>query len=254
MDTYKLEILGLAQTRWVESVDEQLQSGHYFMFSGNNAERVNGLGIMISSHPIWTALKNVGVPEKIIALIRELYQDADCSVLFKGTKSNKFQVDRGIRQGWVLSSLLFVVVFDRVLHKTNTDAPGGMQWRPHQKLSDLDYVDDMCFLAHRLPELKNTLDALIENAKQVGLRVNFKKTKLMRVETLNQNAHSTICNNSEEIIEDVEQFCYLGSVITKMVALKRMLTRVSTRSDMLFIGLIAFRQHIRSASKPNCVF
>ena len=36
----------------------------------------------IKRHAIWTALKNVGVPEKIIALIRELYQDADCSVHF----------------------------------------------------------------------------------------------------------------------------------------------------------------------------
>ena len=65
----------------------------------------------------------------------------------------------------------------------------------------------------RLPELKNKLDALIENAKQVGLRVNFKKTKLMR-ETYATKL-STIYNNSEEIIEDVEQFCYLGNVITK---------------------------------------
>ena len=122
-----------------------------------------------------------------------------CGVLFKLTKSNKFQVDKGVRQECVIS--LFVVVLDSVLKKTNTDDPGGIQWRPQQKLSDLDYADDK-------------LDALIENAKQVGLRVNFKKTKLMRVETPNQNALATICNNSEDIIEDVEQFCYLGTVIT----------------------------------------
>ena len=36
----------------------------------------------------------------------------------------------------------------------------------------------------------------------------------MGVETPNQNALSTICNNSEEIIEDVEHLCYRGSVIT----------------------------------------
>ena len=61
---------------------------------------------------LWIVLKNV---------IRELYQDADCSVLFTGTKSNKFQVDRGVRQGCVLWPLLFVVVLDSVLKKTNTD-------------------------------------------------------------------------------------------------------------------------------------
>ena len=33
-----------------------------------------------------------------------------------------------------------------------------------------------------------------------------------------------------------------------------MLTRVSTRPDMLFIGLTAFGQQVTSASKLNCVF
>ena len=70
-------------------------------------------------------------------------------------------------------------------------------------------------LAHRLPELKDKLHAIIEDTKQVGLRVNFKKSKLMRVEIPNQNALSKICNNSEEIIEDVEQLCYLESVNAK---------------------------------------
>ena len=44
----------------------------------------------IKIHAMWTALKNIGV-------IFNFYQDADYSVLFKGTKSNKFQIDRGIR-------------------------------------------------------------------------------------------------------------------------------------------------------------
>ena len=48
MVIYKLEILALAKTRWVGSEDEQLQSGDHFMLSGNNAERVNDVGIIIS--------------------------------------------------------------------------------------------------------------------------------------------------------------------------------------------------------------
>ena len=53
---------------------------------------------LIKRYAIWTALKNVGLPEKIVALVPELYQDADCSMLFKGTKSNKSPVDKGVQQ------------------------------------------------------------------------------------------------------------------------------------------------------------
>ena len=44
MDTNNLEILELAETRWHGSEDEQLQSSHYFMLSGMNAERGNNIG------------------------------------------------------------------------------------------------------------------------------------------------------------------------------------------------------------------
>ena len=54
---------------------------------------LNGLFDIIKRHSKWTDLKKVAVLEKIIALNREFDQDADCSMLFKGTKSNKFQVD-----------------------------------------------------------------------------------------------------------------------------------------------------------------
>ena len=48
MDTYKLEILGLADNRWVGRGDEQQQSSHYFLYAGYKAEILNGLGIIIS--------------------------------------------------------------------------------------------------------------------------------------------------------------------------------------------------------------
>ena len=71
----------------------------------------------------------------------------------------------------------------------------------------------------------------------------------MGVETPNQNALSTICNNSEEIIEDVEQFCYFARVITKNGDAEAILTR----PNMLFIGLTAFGRHATLASKPNAI-
>ena len=56
------------------------------------------------------------MPNKIIALIREPYQDA---VYFKGTKSYKLKIDKRVRQEIVLSYLLLVLVFDSDLKNTN---------------------------------------------------------------------------------------------------------------------------------------
>ncbi|KNE87421.1 hypothetical protein PSTG_19194, partial [Puccinia striiformis f. sp. tritici PST-78] len=39
MDKYNLDILGLAETRWIGSGEEKLQNGHHFMYSGNNTNK-----------------------------------------------------------------------------------------------------------------------------------------------------------------------------------------------------------------------
>ena len=90
---------------------------------------------------IWSSLKSCGVPDRIIDLIQELYSNAFCHVRFKNKCSDKFTVANGVRQGCVLSPSLYIIVLDMVLKGINIEAPGGIQWRPYQKLSDLDYED-----------------------------------------------------------------------------------------------------------------
>lgn len=164
---------------------------------------------------IWSALQNLGIPETIVNLIKELYRDAACSVRYKGKHSAKFNISRGVRQGCVLSPLLFLVVLDSVLVQTNIQAPNGIQWRPFQKLNDLDYADDICMMTHRLPDMENKLRSLIVNAAKVGLRVNFGKTKVMRIKTNCSDPLTATIDDNLVTIEDVEIFSYLGSVITK---------------------------------------
>ena len=85
-------------------------------------------------------------------------------VLFKGRKALSFKLTKDF-EVWVLSPLLIVVVIDSVLKKTNTDARGGIQWRPHQKLCELDPITT---------EIKNVsgvgLDALYAKRTQTLLR------------------------------------------------------------------------------------
>lgn len=164
---------------------------------------------------IWKALYNVGVPEKIINLIRELYCGASCSVRFKGICSNKFQINVGVRQGCVLSPLLFILVLDEVIRKTNAEATDGIQWRLNQRLCDLDYADDICFMSHTLDGAKLKLRSLAQNAAAVGLKINMSKTKLLRLQTTITTPLAIEHRGEHFVVDDVDKFCYLGSTITK---------------------------------------
>ena len=59
---------------------------------------------------IWTKLRNIGVPIiKIISLTQNSYEAFQCRVLHNGNLSEPFSTRTGVRQGCLLSPLLFLV-------------------------------------------------------------------------------------------------------------------------------------------------
>ena len=56
----------------------------------------------------------------------------------------------------MLSPLLFNIVLVTALAKA-TDTPRGIRWTLTDRLEDLDYVDDMCLLAHTFSDIRTKL-------------------------------------------------------------------------------------------------
>ena len=159
---------------------------------------------------MWKVLVEYGIPSKLIVLIKELYSGCSYKVMHKGKLGTPFQVCSGVKQGDILSPLLFLIVLDHVMKKANSQ-PRGIQWSLVSRLEDLDYADDICSLSHNFSDLQQKLQALVHFAKPAGLKVNVAKTKLM---ILNTRCTSKLQIDGQDI-EVVEKFCYLGSMITK---------------------------------------
>ena len=150
------------------------------------------------------------MPEKLIHLIRELYHNTTCRVLHQQRVGSQIPLNSGVRQGCILSPLLFNLVLDSVMSKV-TQEQRGISWGLFDRLEDLDYADDVCLLSHSFTDMQSKLNCLIQEAAKVGLHLNIAKTKSMRIGTNNVN-NFHILNTS---IEEVAEFCYLGSIISK---------------------------------------
>lgn len=68
--------------------------------------------------------------------------------------SEYFSIITGVRQGCILSLLLFLMVVDYVMRKTLEGAELGVNWREHGKLTDLDFVDDLALLEESTDHLQ----------------------------------------------------------------------------------------------------
>lgn len=99
-------------------------------------------------------------------MIKLLYVNATCRILHCGSLSENIHLKTGIKQGCVLSPLLFNIVLDYVLTEADT-SKSGITWNLQNKrrLGDLDYADDdIVLLSHTFADMKNTLQRLTDKA------------------------------------------------------------------------------------------
>jgi len=122
-----------------------------------------------------------------------------------------FQIVTGVRQGCILSPLLFLLVMDWILRRATENNNCGIQWKDGKRLTDLDFADDIALLDDTWEGMRELTGNIEKEAASVGLRINADKTKLMIAG--NMGTSQTITAGGKQI-EEIEDFCYLGSVIS----------------------------------------
>ncbi|CAG2252109.1 unnamed protein product [Mytilus edulis] len=142
-------------------------------------------------------------------MIKLLYDQFSCQVIHGGTMTESFPVTTGVRQGCLLSPLLFLIVVDWVGKSAYKD-PKGIGWTLTTRLEDLEFADDICALSHRFQDAQHQTKSLETVAKQTGLYINAQKTKSMRLNTNQQDCLKI----DDSTVEDVQQFTYLGSIVS----------------------------------------
>jgi hypothetical protein len=164
----------------------------------------------IHRETLWKILRSYGIPPKIVTLMRKFYEHFECSVIVNGELSEWFSVESGVRQGCIISPILFLIAIDWVMRNTTADKARGIQWSLFSQLEDLDFADDLAILSTTHRHLQEKTDRLERFGKQTGLNINTSKTQVMFI---NPKQEEDITVNGEPL-ETVEEFTYLGSVIS----------------------------------------
>ena len=78
--------------------------------------------------------RHYGIPNKIINMLKVQYQGFTCQVLHGGTMTEPIEVKTDVRQGCLLTSLLFLVVLDWMSKNAYEGKRLGLQWSLTQHL------------------------------------------------------------------------------------------------------------------------
>src|SRR5579871_1749783 len=160
---------------------------------------------------LWRLLDHYGIPPKLVNLIKKIYEGTSCKVVHDGKLTDSFQVNTGVRQGCLLSPFLFLLAIDWIMKRSTEQKRTGIQWTLWDHLEDLDFADDVALLAHSHNQMQEKLHTLYKNSVQIVLNINITKTKDLKCNTINESPIKI----DDNLIEEVEDFTYLGSVVDK---------------------------------------
>ena len=116
-------------------------------------------------------LTSLGVPMKIVGLMRELYSDTFSCVRFDGQLSDWFEVRSGVRQGCTIVLDLFLApmdwLFQRTVHRGLLRATLG-----NEVFTDLDFADDVAVIVETVEAFLLALEIMQQEARLLGLEIN----------------------------------------------------------------------------------
>ena len=144
-----------------------------------------------------------------------------------------FSISNGVRQGCVLAPLLFnvyltamLIIVDRKLldrgigirYRTDGGLFNLARLKSRQKVrsrfvTELQYADDIALLANTADAAQDSTDTFENVYNALGLEISAAKTKVLRVNCGDEQVAAMRSKSGD--IEDVNEFNYLGSIVTQ---------------------------------------
>ena len=199
----------IANIFWIIEKARQFQKNIYFCFI-DYAKAVD----CVDHNKLWNILKEMGISDHLTCLMRILYSGQEATVRTIHGITDLFQIEKGVRQGCILSPCLFNLYAVYTMWNVRLEeAKGGIKIAG-KNINNLRYEDNTILTAESEKELKSLLMKVKEESKNVGLKLNIQKTKIMA------SGSTTSWQIDGETVETVADFIFLGSKIIADMTLK----------------------------------
>ena len=162
----------------------------------------------VDHNKLWKILKEMGIPDHLTCLLRNLYADQEATVRTGHGTTDWFQIGKGVCEGCILSPCLFNFYAEYIKRNARLDdAQAGIKIS-RRNIKNPRCADDMTLMAESEEELKSLLMRVKEESEKAGLKLNIQKMKIMASSPI------TSWQIVGATVETVADFIFLSSKIT----------------------------------------
>ena len=196
----------IANIPWIMEKAREFQKNIYFCFI-DYAKAFD----WVDHNKLWKILKEMGIPDHLTYLLRNLYADQKATVRTGHGTTDWFQIGKGVHQGCILSPFLFNFYAEYIMRNAGLEEIQAGIKIAGRIINNLRYADDTTLMAVSEEELKSLLMNVKEESEKVALKLNIQKMKVMA------SGPITSCELDGKTVETVSDFFFFwrgGSKIT----------------------------------------
>jgi hypothetical protein len=195
---------------------------------------------------LWMNVYDHGITGKMFRVLRSLYCNVESAVLLSSFSITPFfDIGSGVRQGCILSPILFSLFINTIIKELKKSEYGLTLMHGYdlqQKLCQLLFADDIVLLASNTQELQNLLNLLYQNSVTFRFFINYTKSMVLifgdnrTTEVISQSYQFTIGN---AVLDIVKQYKYLGLHITHNLSWSYHLEKLRNKcKSLISMGMI----------------
>lgn len=204
----------------------------------------------INRSKLWKRLTDIGVSGKLYLSIKSLYSSVSSCVRVNSLHTDWFDVNCGLRQGCILSPILFNLYINDLAVYLKSFGKGIVC--DNDTICIMIYADDIVLLAESEHDLQFMLNALHDWCNRNDMLVNNDKSNIVhfRKQSSQKTNFTFKCGNF--VLKIVDKYMYLGMLMTEHLDFETTAKHVA-QSASRALGLLIARCKL-AGGLPYAVF
>ena len=131
----------------------------------------------VDHHKLWKILKEMGIPDYLTCLLRNLYAGQEATVRTGHGTTDWFQIGKGVCQGCISSPCLFNLYAEYIMRNAGLEeAQAGIE-TAGRNINILRYAEDTTLMAESEEELKSLLQVKEESVHLRRIHVDVSQNQ-----------------------------------------------------------------------------
>ena len=193
----------------------------------------------VQRNKLWPVLQRAGLQGKLLKAIQSVYKCVKSCVRANDSLTDFFDCPVGLRQGCMMSPVLFSLFIDEFGELIEQSGLRGIQMYPDiVEMFLLFFADDVALISDSVIGLQRQFFLLNDFCRERKLNVNIAKTKVVFFKNGSLLARNECWTFNGTNVEVVNCFIYLGLSLSMQLSFNRMADELAMKGKRVLISLL----------------